>query len=233
MVSLRPSETIFAAHGLVDISFDLPSLPSSSTNNGIAVPPTTSSGNGLGWTWGRAKLLVANGYPLIVPVEPGTKVHFCLCSHGDPVLSSQFRHRAQILALDTLPLLDSASDLAKFTEETGCHRPRITRTRRIIAWWEDEYGLWLVTNEDDRESMSLREWWSRNMAHEPLGDGEGGPTSSITSSSIPKGMLMYSECCQALLAVVKTLQVSIPFGYSVTRDSSSACTVPSYFCSSP
>jgi len=109
--------------------------------------------------------------------------------------------------------------------------------KKVVAWWEDETGLWLITDGDVEETSTLVEWWSREIVDEvsdnivenleagdrvnvsrnstassPTENGPNGFESSGGSSSSGRnrrtGFARYGKAWETLLLLVNALQVS-------------------------
>lgn len=163
--SVVPSPAVLAAHGLTELEIDSP--PSSTA-------PTPLSAHAL--------FRPVPAFPALSPIDPanGERVRLRWTSLTDIENATNFRRTAQIIALDccrsttafTLSKTQShdaqgsesvihSSDYFQSTLDDQLKPPHRAGTdKEILAWWEDEIGLWLVTREDRLEDfVTLTQYW--------------------------------------------------------------------------
>ena len=198
--SVVPSSETLAAHGLKDFEIDVP--PSSIRQSSLT---------------GQAQLWPVPVYPTLVPIhsEDDRKVRLRWCPRGDVEVETNFRRTAQIIALDccqpstayTLSRsrshngqgsgsIISSSDKFQFsTEEQLRPARRAGKDKKIMAWWEDQYGLWLVTREEVLgDFVPLAQFWENMFASvEKGGNLTTGRNEKLTSKSVI--VLAQLVCC--------------------------------------
>lgn len=213
-----PTDAVFAAHGLSDVKLNLPSYdkPQPALS---AILPLSATHQALGeYISGTAVFAPAGDRtPVLVkgPVKPRS-VRFSFCPHGDAVAMAQFRRRAQISVLDTI----SPGIPSNFPCSSTEHR-RYGRIKEVVAWWEDVDGLWLITDGEEDESMTLVEWWSRAMTDEEAVEdvGDVGHSKSHLNGSKHSArdfpdrngalnLVRWGKACEKLVQIVDALRVS-------------------------
>jgi hypothetical protein len=229
MLQSIPSEAVFAAHGLYDVVLDLPpSIPpyvTHSLNYGHTSSHTTSNRIS-GW----AKFRPVPTYPPFPSSKSSyEEVRFYLGQAGDPSSLSMFRRQAQLIALDTVslprstpgsssststdPLPDASPPRRRESNTSIDTHKRYGLDKEVLAWWEDEHGLWLLTLMDREPTQDLVEVWGgiigRGDVHHQVrelinGENKTSPKGKMRST----GMEAYAEACEVLLKVVDCLTVS-------------------------
>ncbi|KAK4686974.1 hypothetical protein P7C73_g3144, partial [Tremellales sp. Uapishka_1] len=214
-----PASSAFASKGLSDVSFDLPTslgISISHPTSGAAAHSTSRNLNAGDWVSGRARWDEIKAYPGLRTNDArprGKDVRFCMCPHGDSSELARFRRHAQFLAIDTLaspaasssttsssatsPLhsaisADGASDWISTAHPSKRRKRNYRPPTEILAWWEDETGWWLLTEEKEAASQgeSLSDWWLKMQ-----GDEEGNA-----------GLEKYVKVCETLLQVINCLR---------------------------
>lgn len=195
-----PSDNVFSAHGLYHVKLDVPAIRSAAPVT-ITIPAADTFATAE-WIAGTAELRPVDRFPLLRPTAkiPST-VRFSFCPSSDQHSMARFRRQAQLLALGTIPTAPGPSN-------------RYGRVREVIAWWEDEHGLWFVVDEEPEEGINLVEAWSKIMQDpdmEDLADAkEGLPTNTERRSkmSSDQALKVYAEICELLVKVIKAIKVS-------------------------
>ena len=211
-----PSEAVFASHGLSKISLDLTPLQQAPLGLASILSPSATYHATEEWLSGSAELIPTTTLPLLVNWEDVARpVRFIFCPWGDSAIMARFRRQAQIIVLDTLPP-PSRSPSASSSSTLHRHYGRI---KQVIAWWEDDTGLWLITDEDTEERRSLVEWWSQLMVDEEDNDVvERTEKMRMNGSGIhsepktgPSSLARYGAACGTLLSVINCLRVRFHF----------------------
>lgn len=129
------------------------------------------------WESGSATLKSRTHLPLLSDIVESSRVDFEWCrKDGD---SESFRRRAQMIALDTvIPASTSSAD----------SKGKYTSVKEIVAWWEDESGLWLLLR-GSTETESVKDRWDKLFAEDEI---------------------KWSSVCFLLASIVEMLLVSVP-----------------------
>lgn len=196
-----PSQSTFASHGLTDVALDHPFSPESSTS-------PSSDDTDEGWVTGCG-VFSQDKLDNNTDVAISKSLRFAFCPHGNALAVARFRRRAQLLAFDCL-----VDDNVATRHDSKRHDVKerklagFSRMRRIIAWKEDEHGLWLVGDEE-LPGRRIRDWWA----------GMTQRTSPRKASAVTFDMVQEvsngthagaytNEACEVLLSIVERLQVS-------------------------
>jgi hypothetical protein len=228
MLQSIPSEAVFAAHGLHDVVLDLPpNIPPSVTHTlSYNTTPAHKTSNRIsGW----AKFRPVPAYPTFPTGRVlYDEVRLYLGPIGDPASMARFRRQAQLIALDTVPLPwtapgtsapvsadPSSSVLGPDARNAIKQEERYCVDNEVIAWWEDEHGLWLLTMMDRNTTQDLVDVWGGilgqgdvNHQVRQLVNGERKPQGKGKMSG--NGMEACAEACEVLLRVVDCLMVCPP-----------------------
>ena len=202
-----PSTSTFEAHGLFDVTLDLPQFQYHPTSTSV-VPLSASYEAHTDFLSGAALLTSTEELPLLVKgIIKKYPVRFSFCPRDDSSALANFRRQAQLLVLDTLPTSSHDVRLSR----------RYGRIAEVIAWWEDDHGLWLLTNADTTQWLSLVEWWSKAMMDKESPDtilhSKTSPSSAKSESPFSfeerqsKSLLLWGKACEVLLRVVHCLTV--------------------------
>jgi hypothetical protein len=159
-----PDVDVFNKHGLFDIVID--------STGSRSVGQSAS-----GW----AELRPNPEYPLLETGPPKT-VKFYWCSELDREAARIFRRRCQAYAIATLP-----------SGVIGKGKQTDSGNRRVLAWWEKD-GLWLITNEDRDEVVSLGTWWTDRIIDQQNGNAEA---------------TVYAEACELFAGMSRSIRVRI------------------------
>lgn len=201
-----PAESVFAAHGLFSVTLDIPTPASSKTFIPRAHAAATSLNQLSGWVTGDALLTPVDKFPVF---RGGAQyrshpVNFAFCPIGDPTLLAQFRRQAQFRALDSLD----------YTIGTPPHggkgKEPATLASEVIAWWEDENGLWMVVEQSPPDTIPFIENWSTVMLGARLGDQHiRGATDGVQNAvrTPTSSSLLYANVCETLSEVARRLKV--------------------------
>jgi hypothetical protein len=219
MIEPLPTEEIFAKHGLFDITFDWPTTFNSDVDHTLKFNPTsvhTITNRVSGW----GKLRPVEAYPTFTQDPSFDEVRFYWTPISDPAAMARFRRQAQIIALDTIPMPGDASRSKSFSPGPSSssffkdrRHPRYGLDKEIIAWWEDDHGLWLVTLMERVDTKDLVQAWGeifgmgdRAQEGRELVDGQHKHVRKDKSKA--SGMACYGEACEVLLQVVDCMMVS-------------------------
>ena len=209
-----PFQAVCASHGLSRISLDW--APDQLAPPGLAsILPLSATDQPIGeWICGSADLLPTEKLPLLVSLgDTARHVRFTFCPRGDSAIMARFRRQAQILVLDTLPPPSRSS----FGSPSAAVHRHYGRIKQVVAWWEDDTGLWLITDEDTEERRSLIEVWSQYMIDEEVIDvvekPEKMPMNGLGTRSAPdigsSSLARYGAACRILLSVINCLRVRL------------------------
>lgn len=202
-----PSISILSIHGLTEVVFDSSGTTrqhptrSSFSSTSTAITSDISYQESIsGW----AMLEPQTDYPLLMDVQPRKRqVRFSFCSKHDPSATLRFRKRAQFIALDTL----SDQVPGGMTLRRNTERRRYSSVRQLLAWWEDEQGLWLITDEDHGAIASLSSRWPKmpwnDIDRNDFTEFDESFSGEVGSDITP----VCARICQTLLHVVLCLQV--------------------------
>jgi hypothetical protein len=186
-----PSADVLQAHGLSDVELNLRIIEDATLFSSSFRPSHRED-----WVAGWAKLDVKPDFPLLSSEEKGySRVRFAFCPLENHDSVSRFRRQAQLLALDTIPNQAGPSE-----------RLRFAHVKAVLAWWEDEYGLWMITDEDDLERMRLVDWWAGFMERSSTSLDEH--LSNAQSRRPRDGEDIWISACDTLTMVVQCLKVS-------------------------
>ncbi|KAL7415778.1 hypothetical protein BDY24DRAFT_439635 [Mrakia frigida] len=224
-----PTDEDFAAHGLHSVVLDElnPSPDRETRITGIAMLKPVKA-YPLGERWGslpdgemkrvRFRLAPASNPAGLEHIRRNHHLATALCSQSNtlhPVsesLSIPSTPQAERPSSPSPPPFDSTLLTTRFlTASSDTTTPQWARSSffpyidRIVAWWEDSYGCWMVIEEgEEGEIVSLEEYWSTIMERGGKKDGMEGLWISEKHRAREE-MRVYGEATEVLIQVAEIL----------------------------
>ena len=196
-----PTQSTFASQGLTDVTLDHPFSPESSTS-------PSSDDTDEGWVTGCG-MFSQDKLGETADVAISKSLRFAFCPHGNALAVARFRRRAQLLAFDCL--VDDSVATRHDSRRHNVKERRLagfSRMRRIIAWKEDEHGLWLVGDEV-LPGRRIRDWWAGMTHRTSLRKASAVTVDMVQEMSNGTHAGAYTtEACEVLSSIVERLQVS-------------------------
>ncbi|KAL7420434.1 hypothetical protein Q5752_004384 [Cryptotrichosporon argae] len=178
-----PLSHVLAAHGLYDSDLHVPFIAEQAAELARLTAYGSARPIDAAWRTGWARLEPTDDYPLL----PGSSsardrpVHFYFCPAGDANAATHFRRHAQVLAIDEV-------------------------AAKILAWWEDEHGLWLVTDESRWSETTLLGAWrdivGDDWPGQPIRD-QAEASADWRGSIAPRNV--WAEACELFVQVLEAL----------------------------
>jgi hypothetical protein len=138
-----------------------------------------------------------------------------LLEYADALAMLLFRRHAQLIALDTLPAFGDAGRRPASRPRSPtvplatAPLPHWRPPTKIVAWWEDDIGWWLITSEARVETVPLTMWWTELLGDGTMDNREERPESgAVAETNNRKRLPIWAKACESLLQVVETLRVS-------------------------